>query len=340
MPRQRSQIMAQVAFLCFNLGKAAAPFILTPFLAPEGNTTKSAQLAGTGQQTPIQSDTNESVIDEPVTSSGITDIAYGFSIISISSLVLSVFNIAIFLANGCKVIGDQRQKKKHNTVVGHIMSKTRTVLMFLGFLSMIFVQCGMETADAGLITSYISEYLHMGKTLAVAITGLYQGVKVIACIFVVFAIRRLFPSTILLIDIILLVSSTVTMTLTIIFDAPSGVLWLSIIIMSLGASNYLATQVSWFETRVPITGKISSMICVSFGLGGMLLPYVTTALLESYGPVGFPLVMLICSCILLSQFIFIKVVLAEGCCPDVSLLYQQAEQESVIVVQAYNTDNH
>ncbi len=332
MPRHLSQIMAQVTFLCFNIGKAVAPFIVTPFLSPDVNTTQTRQVQHLKHNTINDlyiADTNGT---EPsnATAYGVLDIAYAFTIISLSSLVFSISNFAIFMVNGCKITGDQKQKS-HPVVYGFETSKTRTILMFIGFLSIIFIQCGMETADSGLITSYISEYLKMGKELGVAITGLYQGVKVIACIVVVAIINKVFPSTILLIDILLLVISTISMTIVITLDAPKIFLWISIAVMALGASNFLATEVLWLETRQPITGKVSSIICVSFGVGGMLIPWLTSVLLESYGAVGFPLVMLVSSVICLLLYIYIKLVLGEGCCPDVSQLYVHVPVQTLVL---------
>ena len=336
--------MTQAAFLLFNLGKAIVPFVVSPFLSPD---VAAPTIPSSGL--PVPNSTLRAVLRLPrLGNPSDNDVAgnssspayfasyvgYGYAIVAGYSLLMCIPYFGIAIWNGCHLWVTEREVG-HNDfdATGSIAiqnSYWRKVAILSVFFLMIFLQCGMESVDAGLMMSFLSEYLGRGKDMGVIATSLYQGSKVVACIAVVLTVRWLYPSTLLFIDLLFMLLSTSMMAASIAFDVNDALLWTTFVLLAIGMSNSYATLASWLETRQRITGVVTSILTISFGLGGMLLPTLTTFLLDLYGPVMFPLVLFGSSVLCFIVYILTKLLMAEPCCPRV--------EKDIVRVRQVGTD--
>ena len=351
--------MTQAVFLLFNLGKSVVPFVVAPFLAQEGVITPvgPGPTPGNGSARakpfkPIHwpdgwaavlfpnrsspADSPASLEDIEATPGSISSVGYGYVIVAGYTVLVGILYIVVALRSGCRLWAAPDPKKStdfdKSTAVSNSIWRKAAVLA--AFFIMIFLQCGMESVDAGLMMSLLSEYLNRSKEMGVIASSVYQGVKVLACIVVVLIVNRIHPSVLLLVDLLFMLVATSLMTISIYFNIGDALLWTTFVLLAIGMSNSYATMASWLETRYRITGMVTSILTIGFGLGSMVLPTLTTNLLDQKGPVMFPLVLLISSILCFIFYFITKVAMKEQCClpvdtvTDISISITKKDEKS------------
>lgn len=326
-PRRQAQILVQTVFMMLNVGKTIAPFIVTPFIAPDNNSTMMASLLPP----------SSSLI--PLFSSSETHISIAYFIISGFSVLLSILNMVIFFLRGEKCFERKRTLTKQTKLVSQesLPSGRRVVMLLLMFL-MMSLESGMESTEMSLLTSYFSVYLHYSKIVGVNAAAVYQGLKIFFSLIVIIVIKFIHPASLLLTDLSFILVGSIGMGAVVWYKASIAYLFVALGLVSAGFSNYLATQVTWLETRQEVTGRLAPVLSLALGLGGLALPPLTTEMLTKYGPLAYPALFVMVTVFCITLFFVTKLVLCESLCPGTAGLYQDLESEVIINCDS-NCDN-
>ena len=157
------------------------------------------------------------------------------------------------------------------------------------------------------------------------VCSVYQGVKALGCFVVILIVNRIHPSLIFFVDLLFVLTATGLMTVSIYFNVGDVLLWTSFFLLALGLSNAIGTVPTWLMMRYRITGTIASILSIGSQLAIMVLPILTTNLLEQNGPIVFPLVLVVTSCLSFIIYFIIKLVMKEQCCPQLDKVYNLAK---------------
>ena len=258
-----------------------------------------------------------------------TKVGHSYVILAAFSVLIGILYLGIALKNGCHLwetpITKENPDIDESTTVSDSIGRKTAVLTF--FFIMCFLLCGMEAMDSGLLMSFLSEYLNRSKKMGVLASSVYQGVKVLACIITALVVNRLHPSLILLVDLLFMLTATTLMTVSVFFNVGDVLLWITFVLLATGIANTFATVPSWLRTRYRITGMIIGIATFAFGLGAMVLPPLTSYLLDQNGPIMFPLVLLASTFFSFIVYFIIKLVMKEQCCPQMNTAYNTATSE-------------
>ena len=318
------------------MGKSVVPFVVAPFLAHD---EKITPIPGSSRSwfyphrslhwpqgwTTAFSPNISSHLDALISFRDVdgspgstTKVGYSYVILSAFSVLIGILYSVVALKNGCHLW--ERPDTKENpdidesATVSDSIGKKTVVLTF--FFIMCFLLSGIEAVDSKLLMSFLSEYLNRSKEMGVLASSVYQGVKVLACIVTALVVNKLHPSLILLVEILFMLTATSLMTVSVYFNVGDALLWITLVLLATGIANFSATIPSWVRTRYSITGMIIGIATFGFGLSGMVLPTLTSYLLDQNGPIMFPLVLFASSFVSFIVYSIIKLVMKEQCFPQ------------------------
>lgn len=318
--------MSQATFVLFNLGKTVVPFIVGPFLAPKANNTDITTTPGTvpSNLPPTSNEvTNNSTnlivraaAVKPLDSVAEMKVGWPFVIVGAFCVLMSILYFSISLVNGCNWRAEKRSKRTtpEEQTEAPPFTKRRLNFVLAIFCLISLFENGIEFLDGNLLMTQVSVFMQRTKLMGLIVTAVYQGIKIFICIGTVFIAHKVHPSILLVTDAVFMVIGTITMTIAIIVDT-DALFYIGIIGLAIGMANFYASQWSWLQLYIPITGKHSSMVTLCFGLGGMAIPPLATWLLNLYGPVVFPACQLAITIICTILIIIFKFALKESCCP-------------------------
>ena len=331
-----------MVFLVYQIGKVVTPFMIWPFLAddigPNVTLIEQHPIVHPPQALWLMPDWAMWVLKFPELALGdrlvknetvwvelppVTHVQYVFIIVGSFSILMSSIYFFVFVRTGC-VFGNPFNtnfskkdfQKKGNE--GAASKATATggppMHIIICFFVMTSLIGGVEATDSGILMIFVVEFLGWNKDKGIFLMAMYQTVKVIACVFLVPFVRRLKPSMILTCDYLALFGASVLMAVMIGTEGSQILLWLAVAAFALGGSNLYATNFTFLETRYTIGGKTSSLFTVSLGVGMMIFPFTTTALMTAYGPIFYPIVLLIAIIASFGVFCFTKTLMGEGLC--------------------------
>ena len=374
---KKTRIMVQMVFLIYQVGKVMTPFIIWPFLADDVGQNVSMIDSELRIDPPhalwLMPDWALWVLKFPELALGdrlynnetvwvelppVTHVQYVFIIVGSFSIFMSVIYFFVFFRTGCIVknpfntnISKRDFQKKAAGSVTTEESGAPPKNVILCFFIMTSLIGGVEATDSGVLMIFVVEFLGWNKDKGIFLMAMYQTVKVIACIALVPFVRRLRPSLILTFDYIALTIASVMMAIMIGTGGNQVFLWVSVAAFAIGGSNVYATNFTFLETKYTIGGRTSSLFTVSLGVGMMIFPFTTTTLMSQYGPIFYPVVLLIAIILSFIVFCLTNVMMGDGLLcfrkPEKGIVFSEKpllDEESIEVdyetIRKHYTENY
>lgn len=168
-----------------------------------------------------------------------------------------------------------------------------------------FLYVGMEIAYGGWIASYAVAIGYGDAAAAAVLTSAFWGALTVGRLLSIPIGSRFKPSTILWADLILCGGFVVLMLFG---HGATWVLWAGTIGIGVGMATMFPTMISYAETRMKITGKVTSIFLTGSSIGGMTLPLFTGLLFESAGPQIMLWVVLVATILTALSFVMVTLV--------------------------------
>jgi len=156
---------------------------------------------------------------------------------------------------------------------------TQTKLIFLLIL-LFFVYVGVEGGFGNWIFTYSTETEIANEGTASLMNSFYWGTLTVGRLISIVLARKLKPSTILLGNFVL---SILFLSLILIWPVNPQVIWIGSIGLGFSLSSVFPTLLSLAETRMKITGKVTSLFFLGSSSGGILVPMVLGQIFEYIG---------------------------------------------------------
>ena len=322
--------MIRAIRLFYTLGLASAPLVATAFLyrPPRGPDGKRLDLIVQDEvitMSPVLQNTTL-VRPEPV---GVkTDVQYAYAIVGGISLIMSVCFLS--LTNECDAKSEHAKYRtsvvasyKHSTKLFsassahyshrysalstatttgtkgdldfsdstcHVLSVMFTFMMFTAVFG------GLELSFIGLLLTFNFNFLGWTKTTSLIMISVHQLCRAVFSLAFCFLSKYIQERTILAFDMIVLVGTTILMFLTV---SPQNdwTMWTCAVTLALTDSNIYHLLISWLGSHMKNLDKLPILFSVSFSVGVMILPYLTAHLLDTFGFLAYPGVLLGCSVI-------------------------------------------
>ena len=144
-----------------------------------------------------------------------------------------------------------------------------------------FLYVGMEIGFGGWIASYAVSVGFGDAAAAAVLTSAFWGAFTVGRLIAIPIGARISPRVIMYTN---LVGCAVFAVVVLLGSGSSLWLWVGTLGVGLFMAPMFATMISFAETRMRITGKITSIFLTGSGLGGMTLPWLVGQLFESVGP--------------------------------------------------------
>jgi FHS family Na+ dependent glucose MFS transporter 1 len=181
---------------------------------------------------------------------------------------------------------------------------TNTVLVLLIALYF-FLYVGMEITFGGWIASYAVAVGYGDEAAAAVLTSAFWGALMVGRIISIPIGSRFKPSTILWADFIMCALFVVLMLMG---HGETWALWVGTIGVGMSMASMFPTMISYAETRMKITGKVTSIFLTGSSIGGMTLPLFTGQVFESAGPQIMLWVVLVTTILTALSYVMVTVV--------------------------------
>jgi len=145
----------------------------------------------------------------------------------------------------------------------------------------LFLYVGAEGSLGGWIFTYTVALGLSGQTVAAYLTSVFWGSLTAGRLLSIPLATRLQPRSVLLID---LVGCLIGMSVILLWPNSLVAVWVGVIGTGLAMASIFPTTLSLAESRMHITGQITSWFFVGASLGGMTMPWIIGQLFESIGP--------------------------------------------------------
>jgi FHS family Na+ dependent glucose MFS transporter 1 len=174
--------------------------------------------------------------------------------------------------------------------ISHAKFDTRLVVL-IAVCFFLFV--ALEAGFAGWIFSYALAVGFGSETTAAVLNSVFWAAFTLARLASIPMATRFSPRTIVIADLVI---SAMGATVMLIGGqtAPAAV-WIGAICLGVGSAALFPTMISFAETRMRITGQVTSIFLAGASLAGMTIPWLIGQLFVSVGPQALPWAMLICA---------------------------------------------
>jgi FHS family Na+ dependent glucose MFS transporter 1 len=144
-----------------------------------------------------------------------------------------------------------------------------------------FLYVGAEVGFGGWVYTYVVEMGLGGESTAAYLTSAFWGALTLGRLLTIPIAIRLSPRTILLAD---LVGCLVSVTVILLWPGSPAAIWMGALGLGFSMAAVFPTMISLAESRMAITGRVTSWFFVGASNGGMILPWLIGQLFESIGP--------------------------------------------------------
>jgi fucose permease len=144
-----------------------------------------------------------------------------------------------------------------------------------------FLYVGMEIGFGGWIASYAVSVGFGDVAAAAVLTSAFWGALTLGRLIAIPIGARISPRVIMYANLLGCIVSTLVILLG--GGAPAS-LWIGTLGVGLFMAPMFATMISFAETRMRITGKITSIFLTGSSIGGMTLPWLIGQLFDVTGP--------------------------------------------------------
>jgi len=144
-----------------------------------------------------------------------------------------------------------------------------------------FLYIGTEVTFGGWVYSYAVTLGIGDQTRAAYIASAFWGALTFGRLLAVPVAARLRPGTILIVDFGAALASGIVLAFLGTQPVP---LWIGTIGLGLALASIIPTTISFAESRLTVTGRVTSWLFVGGSLGGMTVPWLVGRFFESVGP--------------------------------------------------------
>jgi FHS family Na+ dependent glucose MFS transporter 1 len=158
-------------------------------------------------------------------------------------------------------------------------SSTKASLIIL-MMTLFFIYVGVEGGFGGWIFSYVTKMKIATEANAAYINSLYWGALTLGRLITVILAKKIKPGKILIGNFLI---SAMSLGLILLMPANPLAVWLGSAGVGLGLSSVFPTLLVLAETRLKITGSVTSMFFLGSSLGGMVIPMLLGQIFEYLG---------------------------------------------------------
>ncbi len=171
--------------------------------------------------------------------------------------------------------------------------KTRTSQKSLGSLILIFLfyfcYVGGEVTMGGWLSNYALASKIGNEVSAATLVSGFWGAYTLGRFISIPAALRWSPMQIMLASAIGVVASAVLLWLV---QGNLPLTWAAVIAVGLAMAALFPTMLAYAESRLTVTGRVTSGIMASSSIGGMVAPYLIGQIFTSVGPAAVPIAVL------------------------------------------------
>jgi len=157
------------------------------------------------------------------------------------------------------------------------VSASLIILIVLFF----FLYVGAEASFGGWIFTYTITLGLSSQAAAAYLTSAFWGALTVGRLLAIPMATRMRPRSILLID---LIGCLISVGFILLWPGSLTAVWLGALGTGLAMASVFPTTISLAESRMNITGQVTSWFFVGASLGGMTVPWTIGQLFESIGP--------------------------------------------------------
>lgn len=144
-----------------------------------------------------------------------------------------------------------------------------------------FLYVGAETSFGGWIFSYATKMGLADETKAAYLNSAFWGALTLGRLLAVPIAVRFKPASILVGD---LAGCLVSVTIILLWPGAAAAMWIGALGLGFSMASIFPTVISLAESRMTITGRVTSWFFVGASLGSMTLPWLIGQLFESISP--------------------------------------------------------
>ncbi len=166
----------------------------------------------------------------------------------------------------------------------HLVSESRRVqhiLLVILIALFLFLYVGAEGSLGGWIFTYTVAMRLSSETAAAYLTSAFWGSLTAGRLLAIPLAARLRPRSVLLMD---LAGCIISLGLILLWPNSLAAVWVGAIGTGLAMASIFPTTLSLAESRLHITGQVTSWFFVGASLGGMTVPWIIGQLFEPVGP--------------------------------------------------------
>lgn len=155
------------------------------------------------------------------------------------------------------------------------------IKLIIPIVLFLFLYVGAEVSFGGWIFIYASALGLSQGAAAAYLTSAFWGALTVGRLLAIPIATRLRPRSILMID---LAGCLVSVSAILLWPGSQTAIWLGTLGVGLAMASVFPTTISLAESRMTITGQVTSWFFVGASLGGMIVPWTIGQLFESIGP--------------------------------------------------------
>jgi FHS family Na+ dependent glucose MFS transporter 1 len=159
--------------------------------------------------------------------------------------------------------------------------RVRHILLVILIALFLFLYVGAEGSLGGWIFTYTVAMRLSSETAAAYLTSAFWGSLTAGRLLAIPLAARLRPRSVLLID---LAGCILSLGFILLWPNSLAAVWVGAIGTGLAMASIFPTTLSLAESRLHITGQVTSWFFVGASLGGMTVPWIIGQLFEPVGP--------------------------------------------------------
>ena len=174
------------------------------------------------------------------------------------------------------------------------------ILVFLTIV-IFFAFTGAELGFGGWIYTYMTSQVYANPTLAASINAAFWAAFTVGRLISIPLAMKLKPEKILWVDFCGVI---ISLLIIILFSAVEVLLWLGTIGTGLFMASIFPTLLNDAQSRMHMSGKITSWFFVGSSLGSMTLPWIMGQLIAPFGATA-AMIAVLCSILLATGVFYI-----------------------------------
>ncbi len=285
--------MIQAFHATFGVGTIIAPWIIAPFITNDlsrnssqtNSSTSLLHLHGNGTIAHNISQIKGSIPQEDREE---TKVQYAYTLLTIWFSVVAVLYFISYRLH-------MREKRLGKNITKSSNSQKEEMKVFepvwyrISMLSLTGLRFGsyvaLESQFAAYLTAFAVHGLSLEKTAGLALTSLFRTTFTISRVLNTFVAVCLRPSTMIILDLIIIMATYTLLVLTVNYYA--WAIWIGSSLAGLGMGSFFGASITWITQNVQMTGKAGSMINIGDVTGIMIMTFFIGHMFDSHGPMSF-----------------------------------------------------